>query len=84
MTVPMPAVKPVVTGWGMNWMSRPSRKSPIAMRISPAIAPATRRPLIPKRDTMGARITTNAAVGPVTWKRDPPSKGTIAPATIAV
>ena len=32
MTTAMPAVKPVVTGWGMNWMSRPSRSAPIAMQ----------------------------------------------------
>jgi hypothetical protein len=33
---------------------------------------------------MGARITMNAAVGPVTCRRDPPSAATRKPATIAV
>jgi len=29
-------------------------------------------------------MTTNAAVGPVTWKREPRKSGTTSPATIAV
>ncbi len=84
MTVPMPAVKPVVTGCGMNWIRRPRRKRPIATRSTPAIPPATNRPSRPWRTRMGARITTNAAVGPLTWKREPPRTATTRPATIAV
>ena len=38
MTVAMPAVKPVVTGCGMNWISRPSRATPIATSRKPARA----------------------------------------------
>ena len=33
---------------------------------------------------IGDRITTKAAVGPDTWKREPPRSGTRPPATIAV
>ena len=29
-------------------------------------------------------MTTNAAVGPLTWKAEPPNNGTTTPATIAV
>ena len=83
-TVPMPAVNPAVTGCGMNWIRRPSRSRPIVTSKRPAMTPATRSPAIPKRTTMGARITTKAAVGPVTWNRDPPRSGTTMPATIAV
>ena len=39
---------------------------------------------MPKRETIGARITTKAAVGPVTWNREPPRSGTKSPATMAV
>ena len=48
------------------------------------MTPATSRPAMPNRETIGARMTTNAAVGPVTWKRDPPSSGTTMPATMEV
>ena len=84
MTVAMPAVKPVVTGCGMNSMSLPRRASPITSRITPAISPAVRRPPMPYSREMGARMTMNAAVGPVTWCFDPPSSATMKPATIAV
>ena len=65
-TVAMPVVKPVVTGWGMNCIRRPRRATPIATKSTPAMKPAVSRPLRPYWVTMGARITTNAAVGPVT------------------
>ena len=39
---------------------------------------------MPNRETTGARMTTKAAVGPVTWKREPPRSGTTSPAMIAV
>ena len=80
----MPAVNPVVTGWGMNWISRPRRKSPIASSSTPAMPPAMSSPESPCRTRMGARMTMNAAVGPVTWNREPPRIGTTRPATIAV
>ena len=52
--------------------------------ITPAIIPATSRPPGPKRWTIGTRMTTNAAVGPVTWNRVPPSSAQVNPAMIAV
>jgi len=50
----------------------------------PAITEASSRPASPSRVAMGARTTTNAAVGPVTWVVEPPSTATSAPATMAV
>ena len=84
MTVAMPAVKPVVTGWGMNSMSRPRRIAPIATSRTPAMRPAVSSPERPYLVTIGARMTMNAAVGPVTWCFEPPSSATTKPATIAV
>ena len=80
----MPVVNPVVIGCGMNWISRPRRKSPMASSSTPAIPPATSKPASPCLTRMGERMTMNAAVGPLTWKRDPPRSGTTIPATIAV
>ena len=84
MTVAMPAVKPVVTGCGMNSMNRPRRARPIAIRMSPPIAPESSRPASPNFVKIGASTTMNAAVGPVTCVREPPSAATSAPATIDV
>ena len=83
-TVAMPAVKPVVTGWGMNSTRRPRRAAPIATSSIPAMRPAVSSPERPKRDTIGARTTTKAAVGPVTWNFDPPVNAATVPATTAV
>ena len=83
-TVAMPAVKPVVTGCGMNSTSRPRRAAPIPTSRRPAMRPAVRSPERPKRDTIGPRTTTKAAVGPVTWNLDPPVSAATVPATIAV
>jgi hypothetical protein len=83
-TVAIPVVKPVVTGCGMYWMSLPIRAMPIATSINPAMNPAVSSPVSPWADTIGARMTTNAAVGPVTWNLLPPSSATSAPAKIAV
>jgi hypothetical protein len=84
MTVAMPAVNPVVTGCGMYSINRPRRSSPMPTRMSPAIRPEVSRPGRPKRVWIGASTTMNAAVGPVTWVREPPSSATTVPATIAV
>ena len=84
MTVAMPAVKPVVTGWGMNWIRRPRRKRPIATSITPASSPEISRPARPYLAWMGARMTMKAAVGPLTCVREPPSSATTKPATMAV
>jgi hypothetical protein len=51
---------------------------------TPAIALASSNPPMPKREAIGARITTNAAVGPDTWTREPPSRAMIRPPTMAV
>ena len=80
----MPIVKPVVTGCGTNCISLPRRASPMITRITPAIIPATSNPATPNFVTIGTRITTNAAVGPVTCERVPPSSEHVMPATIAV
>ena len=83
-TTAMPAVNPVVTGCGISCINRPNRTSPIATSITPAIIPATSSPLSPYFETIGTRMTTNAAVGPVTWNCVPPSSAQITPAMIAV
>ncbi len=83
-TSAIPAVKPAVTGSGMNWINLPIRAAPNPISITPAIIVATIRPPSPKRCTIGTRMTTKAAVGPDTCIRDPPSAAMMAPATIAV
>ena len=45
---------------------------------------AMSRPPSPKCEATGTSTATKAAVGPVTWTRDPPSTAVKAPATIAV
>jgi hypothetical protein len=80
----MPAVNPVVTGWGMNWISRPILDTPRITRMIPAMNVASIRPPTPKRCETGARSTTKAAVGPETFVRAPPSAAITAPATIEV
>lgn len=58
--------------------------TPIATRSRPAISPAVSKPLAPYLAVMGARMTMNAAVGPVTWCFEPPVSATTMPATMAV
>jgi len=48
------------------------------------LALASGRAPSPKRAAIGESTTTNAAVGPDTWKREPPSSEIAPPATIAV
>jgi hypothetical protein len=83
-TTAIPAVNPVVTGKGTNSTSRPMPLTPIRTRRTPAIAVATSRPPSPNRDATGTSTATKAAVGPVTWTRDPPRRAVTVPATIAV
>src|SRR5947208_1861567 len=67
MTVPISAVNPVVTGWGMNWISRPRRKRPMAMSRTPAIAPATNSPARPcrtRKAAQGSRLRMRVAGAP--------------------
>jgi len=80
----MPAVKPVVTGCGTNWISRPRPAIPINTRSTPAIIEAISSPARPKRAAIGDKITTKAAVGPDTLAREPPNNAVSPPATIAV
>lgn len=44
MPAAMPAVKPVITGCGMYFISAPRRSRPAAMSISPAIRVHSTRP----------------------------------------
>ena len=83
-TTAMPAVKPVVTGCGTNWMSPPMRTAPSTSRRMPAMRVATISPPMPNSAEIGARSTTKAAVGPETWKREPPRTAMAPPATMAV
>src|SRR5690606_32891312 len=84
MITAMPAVKPTITGSGMNRITAPRRASPIATRITPAISVATSRPPTPNCATTLARITMKAPVGPAIWMREPPNSATAAPAMIEV
>ena len=80
----IPLVKPIVTGYGMNLIAPPSRNSPKATRMKPAMSVATTRPSTPCCATIPETITTNAPVGPPIWTREPPSSEMRKPATIAV
>ena len=80
----MPLVKPMVTGYGMNLIAAPSRSSPNATRMKPAMSVAMTSPSTPCCCTIPDTITTNAPVGPPIWTREPPSSEMRKPATIAV
>ena len=80
----MPLVKPMTTMRGMKRTAAPRPVRPIATRIMPAISVTMARPLMPKRSTMPAMITTKAPVGPPIWVREPPSAEIRKPATTAV
>ncbi len=84
MTTAIPAVNPVVTGCGMNWINRPRRNTPNAKRINPARSDAVIKPPSPCVWLIGPSSTTNAAVGPETLTREPPATAMIAPATMDV
>ncbi|MNY43106.1 hypothetical protein D3C86_1780420 [compost metagenome] len=84
MITPIPAVKPTITGAGMNLMIAPSRVMPSNSSMTPAIMVAICRPSMPCAALMLARITMNAPVGPAICTRLPPNRDTSTPATIAV
>ena len=84
MRAPIAAVKPVMTGNGMNLMAPPSRASPRATRMTPAIMVAASSPSRPYCCTIPYTITTNAPVGPPIWTREPPSAEMRKPAITAV
>ena len=84
MITAMPAVKPTVTGKGMNLMKVPSRSQPTAASISPDRKVARISPSIPCWATVAATSTMNAPAGPPIWNREPPRSDTRNPPTIAV
>ena len=47
MTTPMPAVNPMVTGYGTNLITPPKRNSPSSIRMTPAIDVASTSPAYP-------------------------------------
>ena len=79
-----PAVKPTVTGKGMNLMKVPSRKNPMAASISPDRNVARINPSIPCWATVAATSTIKAPAGPPLCNLDPPSSETKKPPTMAV
>ena len=74
MMTAIPAVKPTVTGKGMNLMKVPSLSIPAAASISPDRKVARISPSIPCCATVAATSTMKAPAGPPIWKRDPPSE----------
>ena len=64
MITAMPAVKPTVTGYGMNLMYVPSFRKPIAARINPDSIVARINPSMPCACTVAATSTMNAPAGP--------------------
>ncbi len=83
-TTAMPPVKPRVTDSGIYSMKRPRRSRASPTSNSPAITEANSSPARPYCWAMGKRITTKAAVGPDTLKREPPARAIRKPAMTAV
>ncbi|MCY1457367.1 hypothetical protein D9M68_1005330 [compost metagenome] len=84
MITPIPAVKPTITGSGMNFMMAPRRVMPRSNRMAPAIMVAICRPSTPCLAVTPARMTMKAPVGPAICRRLPPSKVTSRPPMMAV
>ena len=84
MMTAMPVVKPTITGAGMYLMTTPSRASPMASSMMPAISVAICSPSMPWRAVMPDRITMKAPVGPAICTRLPPQADTSRPAMMAV
>ena len=80
----MPAVNPVITGYGMNLISAPGRARPMTMRMTPAMTVQMTSPSYPNCATMPETMTTNAPVGPPICTRLPPSAEMRNPPMIAV
>jgi hypothetical protein len=80
----MPAVKPAVTGNGMNLIITPSRTAPMRNRIRPASIVQRMRLAAPYCAPTATTMGMKAAVGPPIWTRDPPSAEMRNPATMAV
>ena len=66
MTMPMPVVKPRITGPGMYLMYVPSFSSAAMMRMKPATNVAVSIPLYPCRSITLPMMTMKAAAGPPT------------------
>ena len=81
---PMPAVKPTMTGAGMNLMTAPRRARPISTRIAPAMNVATCKPAMPYFAVTPDRMAMKAPVGPATCTRVPPNSETARPPRMAV
>ena len=75
----IPSVNPSITGQGMNETARPSRSSPAARTMIPAMRLTITTAPGPWDATMGTRTTTMAPVGPETWTFDPPKTAAITP-----
>jgi hypothetical protein len=84
MITAMPAVKPAMTGFGMNRTTLPSRASPMTSSMQPAMSVANCSPAMPYCAVTPARTAMNAPVGPEICTRVPPSSEVARPATIAV
>ena len=68
----------------MNLIRLPNLKTPIKMRMTPAINVASSRPSNPCFWTINRITVTKAAVGPEICTRLPPNKETMKPPIIAV
>jgi len=84
MMIAMPAVKPTMTGLGMNLMTLPRRASPMIRSMQPAITVAACSPAIPYCAVMPASTAMKAPVGPEICTRVPPAIEVTRPATMAV
>ena len=73
-----------MTGHGMNVTARPSPVHPAVRTISPARTVTSTRLPVPCWETIGARTTAMAPVGPDTWTWEPPNTAATRPATTAV
>ena len=80
----IPRVKPSMTGHGMKDTARPSRAKPATTTMTPAMSVTSATAPTPCAETIGARTTTMAPVGPDTWTCEPPNTAATSPATIAV
>src|SRR5688500_3362853 len=84
MITAIPAVKPTMTGLGMNLITVPSRAMPMSSKMTPAMSVAICKPAIPWVAVMPASTAMNAPVGPEICTRVPPNSDVATPATIAV
>ena len=75
-----PAENPVVMVIGMYFTRDPSFRTPIRIRITPAIIVAIIRPSTPSVATIPATTVIKAAVGPETLTLLPPRRAIIKPA----